>query len=68
VLIYDESSFEVYKLLESFSDGYGAWKVLDVLGKPLMDLDEALVHDLMTWRWIGNIVRRQNSKQGDNIE
>ena len=58
----------MYKLLESFTDGYGAWQVLDVLGKPIIKLEETLVQDLMTWRWLGDIARKQKSAKGDNID
>jgi len=34
-----------------------------VLGKPLVELDERLVQDLMTWRWMGGIIERQKMKK-----
>jgi hypothetical protein len=30
-----------------------------VLGKPLIDLDERLVQDLMTWKSMSGIIERQ---------
>ena len=44
-------------MLEAFTDGMGAWQVMDVLGKPLMELPDALVSDLMQWRYLVGIVR-----------
>ena len=63
VYIHDENSFEAYKLLEAFADGYGGYRIRDVLGKPLVELDERLVQDLMTWRWMGGIIERQKMKK-----
>jgi hypothetical protein len=45
--------------LEAFTDGYGAWKVIDVLGVPLVDLPEMMVEDLMTLRWLKDIADTQ---------
>lgn len=67
--MYDpDGSFEVYKLLEAFADGYGGWKVLDVTGKALVDLDEKLVQDLMTWRWLADIIRRQKAPKDNELD
>jgi hypothetical protein len=44
-------------MLEAFTDGMGAWNVMDVLGKPLMELPDALVSDLLTWRYLVGIVK-----------
>jgi hypothetical protein len=63
-----DGSFEVYKLLESFADGYGGWKPMDVIGKPLAELPETLVHDLMAWRWLADIVRRQKAPKEDDLD
>lgn len=47
-------------MLESFADSMGAWRFMDVLGKPFAKLPDGLAQDLLTWRWIAGIVRRQN--------
>jgi hypothetical protein len=51
--------------LEAFADGYGGWKVVDVLGKSIVELDEQLVEDLMAWRWLADIVRRQKPPEDE---
>ena len=61
-----DGSFEVYKLLEAFADGYGAWRLIDVIGKPLLELDERLIQDLMTWRWLVDIIRKQKAPKEDD--
>ncbi len=49
----------------------GGWKILDVLGKPLILLEDWLVEDLTLLRWLGGITQRQleeiqkASKSGD---
>lgn len=52
----------MFGLLEAFADGWGAWKVADVLGVPLVDVDERLAEDLMTLRWLKGIAERIKSK------
>lgn len=52
-----DKSWQVFTMLEAFTDGMGAWQVMDVLGKPLMKLPDALVSDLMTWRYLVGIIR-----------
>ena len=52
-----DKSWQVFTMLEAFTDGMGAWNVMDVLGKPLMQLPDALVSDLMTWRYLVGIVK-----------
>ena len=37
----------------------GGWKILNVLGKPLVALEDWLVEDLTTLRWLGSITQRQ---------
>lgn len=53
-------------MLESFSDGMGAWQVMDVLGKPLMQLPDGLVNDLMTWRYLVGIVKGLQEKSKED--
>jgi hypothetical protein len=52
-----DKSWQVFTMLEAFTDGMGAWQVMDVLGKPLMELPDALVSDLMQWRYLVSIIR-----------
>jgi hypothetical protein len=40
----------------------GGWQFIDVLGKPLIELDEPLVDDLMTLRWLAGIAETIKSK------
>ena len=47
-------------MLESLSDSMGAWRFMDVLGKPAMKLPDGLLQDLLTWRWLAGVVRKQN--------
>jgi len=47
-------------MLESLADSMGAWRFMDVLGMPFIKLNDGLAQDLMTWRWIAGIVRKQN--------
>ena len=55
-----ERSWQVFVMLESFTDGFGGWKFMDVLGKPLAALPDWLIQDLSTWRWVAGIVKTQN--------
>lgn len=58
-----EYSWQVFVLLESFKDGAsGAWDITGVLGKPILELDEQLVQDLLQWRWLKNIVESLQDK------
>lgn len=52
-----------YDLLEAFADGFGGWKVMDTLGKPLVDLPEILVDDLLTLRYLAGISEAIRSKE-----
>jgi hypothetical protein len=58
-----DRSWEIFTLLEAFADGYGAWRIQDVLGKPLIELDDALVEDLLTLRHLAEIARGQTDKK-----
>lgn len=61
---YDaDASWDTFVVLEGFADGMGAWRVQDVLGRPVMDLPWTLVEDLLTWRDLASRVRRMNEKQ-----
>lgn len=57
-----EVSWEMFKYLEAFKDGFGAWRFLPGPGLTVVEQDEALMEDLMTWRWLADIARRQNEK------
>lgn len=57
-----DKSWQVFTMLEAFTDGMGAWNVMDVLGKPLMELPDALVSDLLTWRYLVGIVKSAKDK------
>ena len=59
-----EGSWHWFTLLEAYADGMGGWRIMDVIGKPLSELPEPLVEDLMTWRWLVGIAQRLNSKKG----
>jgi hypothetical protein len=37
-------------MLEGFADGMGGWNPLAVFGRPWMELDDALISDLLVWR------------------
>ncbi len=66
-----ERSWDIFVLLESFTDSMGGWKIVDVLGKPLVALEDWLVEDLTLLRWLGGITQRQleevekSSKSGE---
>ena len=47
-------------MLERFADSMGAWRFMDVLGKPAVKLKDDLLQDLLTWSWLAGIVRTQN--------
>ena len=58
-----EKSWYYYVLLESFTDGFGAWQPQAVLGKPIVSLDEWLIEDLTEWRKIGSRFKKQRDKK-----
>ena len=58
-----EKSWTVYLQLETFKDGFGGWDILGVLGKPVIDLPETLVNDLITWRFLSDKVQEEISKK-----
>jgi hypothetical protein len=60
-----DGSRRVFSLLEAFTDGWGAWKIQDVLGLPLVEVDERLADDLMKLRWLKGIAERIKSKKDD---
>jgi hypothetical protein len=61
---YDaEGSWRIFTLLEALADGFGAWRVADVLGAPWLDLPVELTEDLLTWRWLAGIAERVRAKQ-----
>lgn len=41
------------------SDSMGGWRVWDTLGQSLLDLPETLVRDLLVWKELTSIARRQ---------
>ena len=49
-------------MLETFSDGMGAWDFMNVLGMPAMKLPDALLTDLMTWKYIVGIIKRMKEE------
>jgi hypothetical protein len=55
-----ERAYPLFSALEAFTDGFGGWKVVDVLGKPWLELDEDLADDLLTCKRIAGIVEYQN--------
>jgi hypothetical protein len=56
---YDaEGSWHRFTMLEALADGFGGWRVVDVLGQPWLDLPVELTEDLLTWRWLAGIAER----------
>ena len=55
----------MFVMLETFADDMGSWKFMDVLGKPVMKLPDALVADLLTWRYLGNTIRGMSKKEDE---
>lgn len=54
---YDpDYSWQIFVYLESFKNDNGSWNFTDVLGTSVMNTDEKLVNDLLTWRWLKSIV------------
>ena len=49
-------------MLEGFTDGAGGWNFLQVFGRPVMELDDALIDDLLVWRNMYSIARREQEK------
>lgn len=58
-----EYSWQVFILLESFRDGTGTWNIQQVLGKPVMEIEEELIQDLLKWRWLKGIVEDLNKAE-----
>ncbi len=56
-----EYSWQVFILLESFKKEDGSWAVMDVIGKPVMELGDSLVKDLLTWRFLKGIIDNQKN-------
>jgi hypothetical protein len=72
-----EYSWQVFLLLEGFPDGMGGWDFLQVLGAPVMELDDALVDDLLKWRNMKDIAykehqrieqEKQESEDAENVD
>ena len=63
-----EASWQVFTLLEAFSDELGGWRIMDVLGMPIVELSDALVTDLLMWRYLAGIVRRANAEKKKDKE
>jgi hypothetical protein len=53
----------LYIELEANADGWGAWRYLDTLGKPLIELPETLRHDLLVWKRLKSAIDKQHAKQ-----
>jgi hypothetical protein len=53
----------IYNLLNGFADGMGAWRFVDVLGQPFVELPEPLANDLMTLRWLRSIAETIKAKK-----
>jgi len=49
-------------MLEAFADDFGGWRLMDVLGKPVVELDDALISDLLMWKYLAAIIRRPKKK------
>lgn len=56
-------SIEYFKLLEAFSDSFGGWRIFDLFGKPVIELPEKLVTDLLILRRLVGQMRRQREKE-----
>jgi hypothetical protein len=52
-------------MLEAFSDGFGGWRVIDVLGSPIVELPDWLVQDLLTLKWLAGILRGKKRDSDD---
>lgn len=62
-----DKAYPLFTALEALSDGWGGWKIIDVLGKPWVELDEATAEDILTCKRIAGIVDYQN-KHTDSEE
>jgi hypothetical protein len=58
-----EYSWQAFLMLDGFADGMGGWDFLQVFGKPVMELDDALIDDLLVYRNMHAIARREHEKQ-----
>lgn len=64
-----ETSWQVFTMLEAFSDDFGGWRMMDVLGRPVVELPDALVVDLLTWKFLAGIIHRvQDAKKKDKTD
>ena len=64
IRFYDlEASYKLFIELEANADGWGAWRFIDTLGIPLIDVPEILRHDLLVWKRIKSAVERENAKR-----
>jgi hypothetical protein len=52
----------MFTLLEAFSDGMGTWKYLPGNGS-LLDQPEAMMDDLLQWKYLANILHKQEEKR-----
>lgn len=60
-----EESLQYYFLLEAFSDSMGNWRVMDVFGRPIVELPDALVADLLQLRHVAEVIRNQKDRAGE---
>lgn len=65
-----EKAYPLFTALEALADGWGGWKIVDVLGCSWVDLDEAMAEDILTCKRIAGIVNYQNKSKdsGEGIE
>lgn len=57
-----EYSWQVFLLLEGFADGMGGWDFMQVMGKPVMEIDDALINDLLVWRNMRAIAQKEHER------
>lgn len=57
-----EGSWQAFLMLEGFADGNGGWNFLQVFGHPVMELDDALISDLLVWRNMAAIARKEKDR------
>jgi hypothetical protein len=55
-----EHSWQVYRIMEAYSDEWGNWRFLP---SQVLNEEQSLMDDLTTWRWLGGIVKRLNRKE-----